>query len=262
MFNQPANQTKIICRRSGDNPFEEFEKIELAVETIRSKILNCLNANDEALHAVQNSMDCFESDFDARVRKIRDVIAKEVEAGRVEKSDQLTRQISLFTSRNCFIAENLFGDMEDFFSAVNEETDEPHFKGTGNIVDRIHDVRLTKLEFVIRKIRWCLLEAKSCITELNLQIVFRTIETQRVSYENVMCLKDILDDLKPVQKDQEDTVRGLTETKKMKKLCGSLREKTRKYWKAVNSRESNASPSTILPTKKIEIPRVFLFDNN
>lgn len=263
-FNQSANETKLLNRRSGDNPFEEFERIELAVETIRSKVLNSLNATDETLLAVQNSMDVFESDFDAKVRKIQDVIANEVEAGRVKKSDRLTQQFPLFTSQNYVIAENLFGDMEDKFSAVNDESDESHFTRMGTVVDRVHDVRLTKLEFVIKKIRWCLLEAKRSITETILQIVFRTIATQTISYDKFICLKDIIDHLKPVGIDQEDTVRCLpqTKTKQLKKLCGSLRNKIRRFFSAVNFRESSVSPSTVLRIKKIEVPRVFLSDQN
>lgn len=81
-------------------------------------------------------MDAFESDFDARVTRIRNAIVKEIEAGRFEKSDELLmREISIFTSQNCFIAENLFGNMEDHFSAENDGKDEPHLKRMGSIVD-------------------------------------------------------------------------------------------------------------------------------
>lgn len=53
--------------------------------------MNCSNASDGILQAVQNSMDAFESDFDVTLTKIRNAIAKEIEAGRFEKSDELTR---------------------------------------------------------------------------------------------------------------------------------------------------------------------------
>lgn len=47
-----------------------------------------------------------------------------------------------------------------------------------------------------------------------------------------MCPKGMLNHLKPVQNEQKDTVR-ITErkTEQMKKLCGRLREKIRKYLK-------------------------------
>lgn len=261
-FKQRAKQNEILSHRSGENPFQHFEDIELAVEMIRSKIMNCLNASDDTLQDVQKNIDTFERDFEARVTTIRNRIEEGIEMGRGEKSDQLTRQVSFSTSENCFIVENLYGNLEDCFSVENDRTDKPHLKQMGSIVDRIHDVRLTKLEVLVRKTKWCLLEVKRYITELNWRIMLRAIETQRISYKNVMCLKDMLDHLKSVQNEQKDTAWRLTETKteQIKKLCGSLCDKTQKYLKVVNSCESSSSPSTVLRVKKIKIPQLFLLN--
>lgn len=42
----------------------------VAVETIRSKIMKCLNTSNDTLRAVQKSMDTFEKAFAAKVARI------------------------------------------------------------------------------------------------------------------------------------------------------------------------------------------------
>lgn len=74
---------------------------------------------------------------------------------------------------------------------------------------------------------WCFLETKKHITELKFRIAFQTIEAQRISCENVVYLKDMLDHLKPIQDRQKNTTHPTEQkTKHIKKrtrLCGSLR---------------------------------------
>lgn len=55
------------CRRSTDNLFREIEEIELAVKTIRSKVVNHLNINVKNLLAFKRGMDTFKRFFVGQV---------------------------------------------------------------------------------------------------------------------------------------------------------------------------------------------------
>lgn len=75
---------------------------------------------------------------------IQNTIAKQIEPGSVEKTDEVTRKMSHFvTSTNCFLTENRFSDMDDYFSAENNGSDKLYLKQIGNILGRIHDLRMT-----------------------------------------------------------------------------------------------------------------------
>lgn len=86
---------------------------------------------------------------------------------------------------------------------------EPRFKQAENIVDRLHDVRMAKIECNIRKTRSCLAEIKRRIAERITFIYCIIVVVRRVCEENITkcCIFSKLADRVPGRGDPENFVR-------------------------------------------------------